>query len=93
MTAPGSFQSELGCSGDWQPDCLRSWLEDVDGDGIFTFETRSIPVGTYDAKVTIGRNWDENYGAGGVPNGPNITFSVTAPDQRVLFTYNSTRTS
>jgi len=55
VTAPGSFQSELGCPGDWQPDCLRSWLEDLDGDGIFTFETRSIPIGTYDAKVTIGR--------------------------------------
>src|SRR5690349_3734962 len=24
--AVGSFQSELGCPGDWQPDCLRSWL-------------------------------------------------------------------
>ena len=37
--APGSFQSELGCPGDWQPDCLRSWLQDPDGDGIYTFET------------------------------------------------------
>lgn len=89
VTAPGSFQSELGCSGDWQPECLRSWLEDIDGDGTYTFETRSIPVGTYEAKVTIGRSWDENYGAGGVANGPNIPFSVTAPDQRVLFTYDS----
>ena len=34
--APGSFQSELGCPGDWQPDCLRSWLQDPDGDGIYT---------------------------------------------------------
>ena len=24
VTAPGSFQSELGCSADWQPDCMRS---------------------------------------------------------------------
>ena len=31
--APGSFQSELGCPGDWDPGCLRSWLEDPDGDG------------------------------------------------------------
>ena len=31
--APGSFQSELGCPGDWHPDCLRSWLQDPDGDG------------------------------------------------------------
>src|SRR5215207_7350385 len=31
--APGSFQSELGCAGDWDPTCLRSWLQDADGDG------------------------------------------------------------
>ena len=37
VTAAGSFQSELGCPADWSPDCLRSWLEDPDGDGIFTF--------------------------------------------------------
>ena len=41
--APGSFQSELGCSGDWDPGCLRSWLQDPDGDGIYTFETTSPP--------------------------------------------------
>jgi hypothetical protein len=39
-TAPGSYQSEIGCSGDWQPDCLRSWLQDPDGDGIYTFDDR-----------------------------------------------------
>ena len=43
--APGSFQSELGCPGDWDPSCLRSWLEDPDGDGTYTFETTALPVG------------------------------------------------
>jgi hypothetical protein len=33
-TVPGSFQSALGCPGDWQPDCLRSWMQDADADGI-----------------------------------------------------------
>ena len=37
--APGSFQCELGCPGDWQPDCLRSWLQDPDGDGTYALET------------------------------------------------------
>ena len=41
--APGSFQSELGCPGDWDPGCLRSWLQDPDGDGIYTFETTALP--------------------------------------------------
>ncbi|MBN1138972.1 MAG: alpha-amylase, partial [Anaerolineae bacterium] len=50
-TVPGSYQSELGCPGDWQPDCLLSWLQDPDGDGLFAFETTAIPAGDYEAKV------------------------------------------
>ena len=42
VTVPGSFQSELGCSGDWDPGCLRSWLQDPDGDGTYTFETTAL---------------------------------------------------
>jgi pullulanase len=32
--------------------------------------------------VAIGESWDENYGAGGVQNGPNIPFTVPAPAPR-----------
>ena len=71
---PGSFQSELGCPGDWDPACLRSWLQDIDGNGIYTFSAL-LPVGAYEAKVAIGESWDLNYGAGGVQNGPNIAFA------------------
>ena len=88
--APGSFQSELGCPGDWQPDCLRSWLQDPDGDGIYTLVTTAIPVGNYEGKVAINESWSENYGADGVQNGPNIQFAVSAPGSTVTFTYNST---
>jgi glycosidase/fibronectin type 3 domain-containing protein len=87
--APGSFQSELGCPGDWQPDCLRSWLQDPDGDGTYSFETTGLPVGTYETKVAIEESWDENYGAGGVPNGPNIAFTVPADGAEVVFTYDA----
>lgn len=89
-TAPGNFQSELGCPGDWQPDCLRSWLQDPDGDGIFTFVTTALPVGSYEGKVAINESWNENYGAGGNPGGANLAFSVVAPDSTVTFTYNGT---
>jgi pullulanase len=87
VTAPGSFQSELGCPGDWQPDCLRSWLQDPDGDGVFTFATRALPAGAYEVKVTINESWDENYGEGGVRNGPNIPFTVSQSCEEVVFTY------
>jgi len=85
-TVPGSFQSALGCPGDWQPDCLRSWLQDPDGDGLYSFATAAIPAGDYEAKVAHDESWTENYGAGGVQNGPNIPFSV--PDgATVTFAY------
>ena len=85
--APGSFQSELGCPGDWQPDCLRSWLQDVDGDGIYTFASRDIPAGSYETKVAHDESWDENYGAGGTPGGANIAFTVANDGDLVIFTY------
>jgi len=87
-TVPGNYQDEIGCPGDWQPDCLRSWLQDPDGDGIYTFSSSDIPPGSYEAKVTIDESWDVNYGAGGVQNGPNIAFTVE-PGQNVRFSYDA----
>ena len=89
VTAPGDFQSELGCSGDWSPDCMTSWLEDPDGDGIYTFTTTAIPVGSYNVKAAIGLSWDVNYGAGGTPGGANIGFSVSTSNEAVMFTFDS----
>ncbi len=86
-TAPGSFQGEIGCSGDWDPGCLRSWLEDPDGDGTYTFTTTAIPAGSYEAKVAINESWDVNYGANGVQNGPNVPFTVSIGYSPVTFSY------
>ena len=87
-TAPGDFQSELGCGGDWDPGCLRSWLEDPDGDGIYQFSTDALPPGSYETKVAINESWDENYGAGGAPDGGNISFTVP-PNATVTFSYDA----
>ena len=88
--APGSFQSELGCPADWDPGCLRSWLQDPDGDGIYTFSTTALPAGSYDTKVAINEDWTENYGQGGVLNGSNITFNVPVDNTLTTFSYDST---
>ena len=90
VTAAGDFQSELGCPGDWQPDCLKSWLEDPDGDGIYTFLTTAIPAGSYQVKAAVGLSWTVNYGAGGQLNGPNIPFTVRAAGDPVKFSFDST---
>ncbi|MGC5224651.1 pullulanase-type alpha-1,6-glucosidase [Micromonospora sp. DT81.3] len=81
ITLAGSFQSELGCTGgpsngDWLPSCLAAMMFDRNGDGTFQFTTDDLPTGSYAVKVTHGLSWDENYGAGGVPGGPDITFSA-----------------
>ncbi len=86
---PGDFQSEIGCPDDWQPDCLRSWLQDPDGDGTFTFQTVSIPAGSYEAKVAVNQSWDENYGESGATGGANIPFAVPEDGTLVTFTWNS----
>ncbi|HEY0639705.1 MAG TPA: pullulanase-type alpha-1,6-glucosidase [Pseudonocardiaceae bacterium] len=87
VTAPGSFQSELGCPGDWAPGCMRSWLQDPDGDGTFTFGTTALPAGEYEVKAAHGLSWDENYGEGGAPGGANIRFTVPADGEPMLFSY------
>ncbi|RZS90368.1 pullulanase-type alpha-1,6-glucosidase [Motilibacter rhizosphaerae] len=87
VTAAGSFQSELGCTADWSPDCLRSWLQDPDGDGTYTYSTTSIPAGSYETKATVGLGWDEDYGAGGTAGGANIPFTVAADGLRTTFSY------
>jgi pullulanase-type alpha-1,6-glucosidase len=87
VTAPGSFQAAIGCPGDWQPDCMRPWLQDPDGDGVFTWRTAAIPAGHYEVKVAHGLSWDENYGAGGAPGGANIGFDVPGAGVVTTFTY------
>ncbi|HUP86439.1 MAG TPA: alpha-amylase family glycosyl hydrolase [Acidimicrobiales bacterium] len=87
--AAGSFQRELGCAADWDPGCLRSWLQDIDGDGLYSFQTRAVPAGSYAVKVALAENWTENYGEGGLRNGANIQFEVTADNARVTFRYDS----
>jgi hypothetical protein len=89
-TVPGSYQAAIGCSADWSPDCLRSWLQDADGDGVYVFTTSAIPAGDYEAKVAVNLSWDLNYGADGARDGANIAFNVPADGTEVTFSFDST---
>ncbi|HEV8268611.1 MAG TPA: hypothetical protein VGR00_10270, partial [Thermoanaerobaculia bacterium] len=73
---------------DWDPACMRSWLEDVSGSGTYSF-TATLPEGSFECKVAIDESFSENYGAGGVPNGSNIAFSVPSGGALVFFTYDA----
>ena len=76
-TIPGSFNSEIGCAGDWAPDCLATMMTDVDGDGTFTFVSKAIPAGSYEFKIATNESWSNpNYGQGG--GASNVAFTVPA---------------
>ncbi len=57
----GSLQSELGCSGDWQPDCAVTELTFDAGDDVWQ-GTFSLPAGSWEYKVALNDSWDEAYG-------------------------------
>ncbi len=90
VTAPGSFQSELGCTDDWTPDCMKPWLTDPDGDGTYSWSSTAIPAGNYEFKVAVGQSWAESYGVGGAKDGSNIAVSVPSDGTVVTITWNST---
>jgi pullulanase-type alpha-1,6-glucosidase len=80
-TAVGTFQHALGCAADWQPDCLRSWLQDPDGDGTYTFRTAGLAPGTYATRVALNQTL-----AGALP-ASNVDFTVGSTSDTVAIAY------
>ncbi|MGO2557750.1 pullulanase-type alpha-1,6-glucosidase [Brachybacterium sp.] len=89
VTLPGSFNAALGCAEDWMPDCLATWMQDPDGDGVLTFTTDAIPGGSHEVKPAHGGSWTENYGVGGELDGANYSFSIQ-DGELVTFSYDLT---
>ncbi len=81
VTAPGSYQTFLGCPENDDPACMATWLQDPDGDGVFTFSTTRLPAGEYTARFAIGRSTERM--------GEEITFTVAEDNQNVSFTYDA----
>lgn len=87
VTAPGSYQDEIGCREDWSAECDYSLLADPDGDGVYTWTTTDIPAGSWEFKIAIDFSWEENYGAGGAPDGDNVTLVVPEEGASVRISY------
>ena len=83
VSVPGAFNSEMGCPGDWLPDCDEAQMT-LGDDGLWRL-TVDIIGGTYEYKVAIDKSWDENYGAGGGPGGSNLVLEHDGGP--VTFTY------
>src|SRR5436190_22013574 len=82
VTIAGSLQSELGCAGDWQPDCAATHLV-YDASADVWQGTFALPAGGYEDKAALNNSWDENYGRHAGVNGANIP--RTAPGGNFTF--------
>jgi pullulanase-type alpha-1,6-glucosidase len=86
VSVPGTHNSEMGCQGDWQPDCEQARLGLDAADGVWK-GTFQLPPGEHQYKAAINGSWDENYGAGGARDGANIGFTVARDGDRTTFSY------
>ena len=78
VVAVGDFQTQLGCKNNNDAGCLRSWLEDPEGDGSYSFVTKALKQGTY--QVSLALNEDVN-----TPVGTPPTFTVNANGDEIFF--------
>ena len=85
VTIAGNLQSELGCTGDWQSDCVATHLLLDSADNVWQ-KTFMLPAGDWEYKATLDSSWTENYGANAKPAGENIAFTLAAP-KNVKFYY------
>ena len=85
VNIPGDFQSELGCPGDWQPECKDTGMTKGD-DGLWHSGPWNITAGDYEVKVALDGSWTTNYGAEGKQDGDNYKFTAAA-DGTVDFAY------
>ena len=53
IVASGDFQTQLGCTADNDPGCMRAWLQDPDGDGCYAFATKALVAGKYSVNLAI----------------------------------------
>lgn len=67
----GSIQTALGEAAEWSPGTSTLYFADYNFDGSVYKLQRTVPVGTYEAKVTFGSDWSENYGTTGM-DGANL---------------------
>lgn len=78
VTIPGTLQSKLGCPGDWQPDCDKTFLTYDEAADVWV-GTFDLPAGAYEYKVALNKSWGENYGGKADRNGPNVQLKLDAP--------------
>lgn len=85
----GDIQQPLGCAADNDPGCLRSWLQDLTGSGMYTFVTTGLAAGDYEVRIAINESLDEVYGANGARDGAPVVFTVPADGAELYFGFDA----
>jgi len=75
VAAAGSMNSEMACAEDWMPACDQAQLVLDPADLLWKLSVPDLPAGSYEFKAALNRSWAESYGAGGSPNGANISLA------------------
>ncbi|WP_157901876.1 MULTISPECIES: alpha-amylase family glycosyl hydrolase [Streptomyces] len=87
VSVPGTFNSEIGCSGDWAPNCGQAQLTArTDGSGAWS-KTINIPAGSHAYKAALNNSWADNYGANAQYYGADIPLNIPAGGKNVTFVY------
>ena len=81
----GSLQSELGCPGDWQPECPQTRLQPVAGSPGAFRASFDVPQGELRLQGRAQQHVGRELRRGGAPGGANI--ALTARGGTVTFTY------
>jgi len=84
IVAMGNFQKQIGCFNDNDATCLRAWLQDPDGDGLYDVTLRGIKPGDYTVTFTL--NEDANHVIGEPQQ-----FTVAKEGDAVYFGYDTVK--
>jgi len=82
--AYGDFQTQLGCSADNDPACLRAWLQDPEGDGAYAFTTKALTAGTYSVSLAVSQKTVTT-------NSDPVTFTVEKDNAEIYFGYDTVK--
>ncbi len=89
LTMPSNFQDNVGCIEEWNASCFRTWMQDVDGDGIYTYETLLVPGGSWEARVAVNGNIETSYGQNGEFDGDNFPLWIPNIGHLSVFAWDS----
>mgnify|MGYP005642378091 CR=1 FL=1 len=89
LTLPSNFQDKVGCRAEWNAHCFRTWMQDIEGDGIYTYETLLVPSGSWETRVALDGKIDTSYGQRSSLDGDNIPLWIANIGHLSVFMWDS----